>query len=118
MGFFRSGMAIFSMFFGGGNLIFPLWMGSTTSSTTVSILGFILSGVLLPFYGIFPIWNGHLFDVFRRWEFNFSSLDGKHNLLNNSLYPWIHPVGGLTAFLWDFSDLEWPSFRCFSAVGI
>lgn len=49
---FIIGMAIFSMFFGGGNLTFPLWIGSETSSITLSSLGFILSGVLLPFYGI------------------------------------------------------------------
>lgn len=49
---FIVGMAIFSMFFGGGNLTYPLWIGSETSSIPVSSLGFILSGVLLPFYGI------------------------------------------------------------------
>lgn len=49
---FIVGMAIFSMFFGGGNLTFPLWIGSETSSITISSIGFILSGVLLPFYGI------------------------------------------------------------------
>ena len=47
-----AGMAIFSMFFGGGNLTFPLWIGTQTSSVILSSLGFILSGVLLPFYGI------------------------------------------------------------------
>jgi LIVCS family branched-chain amino acid:cation transporter len=49
---FIVGMAIFSMFFGGGNLTFPLWIGSETSSVTFSSVGFLLSGVLLPFYGI------------------------------------------------------------------
>ncbi len=47
-----AGLAIFSMFFGGGNLTFPLWVGSQTSSILLSSLGFILSGVLLPFLGI------------------------------------------------------------------
>jgi LIVCS family branched-chain amino acid:cation transporter len=46
------GMAIFSMFFGGGNLTFPLWAGIETSSPLISSIGFILTGVLLPFYGI------------------------------------------------------------------
>lgn len=46
------GMAIFSMFFGGGNLTYPLWIGATTTSVTLSSFGFLLSGVLLPFYGI------------------------------------------------------------------
>lgn len=49
---FIVGMAIFSMFFGGGNLTFPLSIGSETSSIALSSAGFILSGVLLPFYGI------------------------------------------------------------------
>jgi LIVCS family branched-chain amino acid:cation transporter len=49
---FLMGMAIFSMFFGGGNLTFPLWVGSETTSIPLAALGFILSGVLLPFYGI------------------------------------------------------------------
>jgi branched-chain amino acid:cation transporter, LIVCS family len=49
---FVVGMAIFSMFFGGGNLTFPLWIGAETSSVFLSSIGFILSGVLLPFYGI------------------------------------------------------------------
>lgn len=49
---FIVGMAIFSMFFGGGNLTYPLWIGAETSSVTLSSLGFVLSGVLLPFYGI------------------------------------------------------------------
>lgn len=48
-----AGMAIFSMFFGGGNLTFPLWIGSQTSSISISALGFIVSGVLLPFLGIY-----------------------------------------------------------------
>lgn len=46
------GMAIFSMFFGGGNLTFPLWIGSETTSISSSSLGFIISGVLLPCFGI------------------------------------------------------------------
>lgn len=49
---FVAGMAIFSMFFGGGNLTFPLWIGSETSSVFLASLGFIVSGVLLPFFGI------------------------------------------------------------------
>lgn len=49
---FIVGMAIFSMFFGGGNLAFPLWVGSETSSLSSTSLGFIASGVLLPCFGI------------------------------------------------------------------
>ena len=49
---FIVGISLFSMFFGGGNLVFPLLVSSTTSSPLFSIIGFILSGVLLPFYGV------------------------------------------------------------------
>lgn len=49
---FIVGMAMFSMFFGGGNLTFPIWIGSETDSVPMSSFGFILSGVFLPFYGI------------------------------------------------------------------
>ena len=46
------GISLFSMFFGSGNLVFPLLVSSTTSSPLISLIGFILSGVLLPFYGV------------------------------------------------------------------
>lgn len=49
---FLVGMAIFSMFFGGGNLVFPIWIGTQTQAVGLSSLGFILSGVLIPFFGI------------------------------------------------------------------
>ena len=49
---FVVGIALFSMFFGGGNLTFPLWIGIQTTSLTPTTLGFLISGVLLPFYGV------------------------------------------------------------------
>lgn len=49
---FVIGFSLFSMFFGGGNLVFPLWVGMESTSPIYSILGFLVSGVLLPFYGI------------------------------------------------------------------
>lgn len=49
---FALGMALFSMFFGGGNLVFPLWIGTQSTSISLSSIGFILSGVMLPFFGI------------------------------------------------------------------
>lgn len=47
------GIALFSMFFGGGNLTFPLWLGSTSGSILYTVAGFLLTGVLLPFLGVF-----------------------------------------------------------------
>lgn len=47
------GLALFSMFFGSGNLIFPLAVGqATTQSLLAGTLGFLLSGVLVPFLGV------------------------------------------------------------------
>ena len=49
---FVVGLTLFSMFFGGGNLVFPLFVGIKTSSPLLSTLGLLLSSVLLPFYGV------------------------------------------------------------------
>ncbi len=49
---FVVGIALFSMFFGGGNLTFPLLVGINSSSVLPSTLGFLFSGVLIPFFGL------------------------------------------------------------------
>lgn len=49
---FTVGIALFSMFFGGGNLTFPLWIGSTADKLFPTTVGFILTGVVLPFMGV------------------------------------------------------------------
>lgn len=50
------GLALFSMFFGSGNLIFPLMLGRDAGSAfLVSALGFILSAVIIPCLGIIAI---------------------------------------------------------------
>lgn len=49
---FIVGITLFSMFFGGGNLVFPLWMGINSTSPILSVIGFLLSSVLLPFFGV------------------------------------------------------------------
>ena len=47
------GAALFSMFFGAGNLIFPPFLGRLAGNTWVyAIIGFLLTGVGLPFLGI------------------------------------------------------------------
>lgn len=51
------GMALFSMFFGSGNLIFPLVVGKTVSQMPLTgglLLG--LTSVILPFLGVLLIW--------------------------------------------------------------
>ena len=46
------GLALFSMFFGGGNLIFPLFVGQLAQDQWIfATCGFILTAVLVPFLG-------------------------------------------------------------------
>jgi branched-chain amino acid:cation transporter, LIVCS family len=51
-----TGLAIFAMLFGAGNLIFPLKMGVVTGTNVgISLIAFILSGVLIPLLGLISI---------------------------------------------------------------
>lgn len=48
-----TGLAMFSMFFGSGNLVFPLLVGQMSEGHyLLAALGIILTGVLVPFLGI------------------------------------------------------------------
>lgn len=50
---FFAGLALFSMFFGAGNIIFPLCLGAASlNEIPVATLGFIFSAVLFPFLGL------------------------------------------------------------------
>ncbi len=50
---FVAGFAMFSMFFGSGNLVFPLMVGvKSLSGFHTASVGLILTGVLLPFLGL------------------------------------------------------------------
>lgn len=50
------GFALFSMFFGSGNLVFPLQIGINSGQYwQVGFMGLLLTGVLLPFLGLFVI---------------------------------------------------------------
>ena len=53
---FIYGFAVFSMFFGSGNLVFPLQIGQNSANFwLVGFWGLFLSGVILPFLGLFVI---------------------------------------------------------------
>lgn len=53
---FTYGFAIFTMFFGSGNLVFPLSIGYyAANSWLFGFLGLLLTGVALPFLGLFVI---------------------------------------------------------------
>lgn len=51
-----TGVALFSMFLGGGNLIFPLLSGVHAARfIEYSFFGFALTGVLVPFFGLWTV---------------------------------------------------------------
>lgn len=53
---FVYGFAIFAMFFGSGNLVFPLQIGQLSGDNWLfGFLGLFLTGILLPFLGLFVI---------------------------------------------------------------
>lgn len=53
LSFFVIGLALFSMFFGSGNLIFPLFLGQVTQDQwVVASLGFFTTAVFLPLIGV------------------------------------------------------------------
>lgn len=64
-----AGFAAFAMFFGSGNLVFPLKMGSETQSNWIfSAMGLAVTGVLVPFLGLAALTclSGSQ-DAFFRW---------------------------------------------------
>ena len=69
--FWTAGMALFSMFFGAGNLVFPLVVGASSGDRThFAVLGLSLSAVLFPLLGLFSmlISGGHLRSFFARFH--------------------------------------------------
>ena len=53
---FLYGFSIFSMFFGSGNLVFPLMVGVKNADNWIAgFLGFFFTGIILPFLGLFVI---------------------------------------------------------------
>jgi LIVCS family branched-chain amino acid:cation transporter len=50
---FAVGMAIFAMFFGAGNIVFPLALGMVSlDKTPMALIGLFLGGVIMPYAGI------------------------------------------------------------------
>jgi LIVCS family branched-chain amino acid:cation transporter len=53
---FICGCALFSMFFGAGNLVFPLKVGQSTGNFWMfGALGLAITGIILPFFGLFAV---------------------------------------------------------------
>lgn len=68
-----TGLALFAMFFGAGNLIFPLAIGVHAGSHLfIAWLGFIIAGVGLPFLGLFAV------SLYEGNYWNFFNVLGKH----------------------------------------
>lgn len=64
-----AGFAMFSMFFGSGNLVFPLLIGKEAlHQYPMAILGLLVSAVLVPFLGLISIilFDGNYRDYFER----------------------------------------------------
>jgi LIVCS family branched-chain amino acid:cation transporter len=63
------GLAIFSMLFGAGNLIYPMNVGSQAGQfNTIAIIGFLITAVMLPLVGLITIifFNGNYDEFFER----------------------------------------------------
>ena len=65
----QTGFAMFSMFFGSGNTIFPVMVGAASGDKVLfGTFGFLLSGVLVPFVGLLSmfLFHGDYFAFFGR----------------------------------------------------
>lgn len=64
-----TGLALFAMFFGAGNIVFPLFLGANTGQNlSVSAIGFLLAGVGVPILGLVAtsLYQGNYEDFFNR----------------------------------------------------
>ncbi|MCA9508170.1 MAG: branched-chain amino acid transport system II carrier protein [Myxococcales bacterium] len=67
--FFTAGLAMFAMFFGSGNLIFPVGVGRVAAEQNVwAMLGLFATAILLPFFGIclMLLYNGEQEQFFQK----------------------------------------------------
>ena len=66
---FITGFALFAMFFGAGNIVFPIMLGvSAGQNINVSLAAFLLSGVAVPFFGLYvmSLYRGDYQDFFAK----------------------------------------------------
>lgn len=64
-----TGLALFAMFFGAGNMIFPLKIGSIAGQHVwIGLLAFLITGVGVPFLGLFAasLYDGDYWNFFNR----------------------------------------------------
>lgn len=68
-GTISTGLAVFSMFFGAGNIVFPLAIGQYAQSNNIfAIIGFLIMAALVPFLGLttMTLFRGNYIEFFGR----------------------------------------------------
>ncbi len=113
---FSTGLAMFSMFFGAGNVVFPLVIGQMAGDQTpFAILGLLITAVGVPFLGLIAIL------LFQGNDQDFFAQLGKFPgfLVTAIIMLLIGPFGGLprcVALSYSTLQLSWPllSFGMFS----
>ncbi|KNF08165.1 branched-chain amino acid transport system carrier protein BraB [Gottschalkia purinilytica] len=94
------GLALFSIFFGAGNLIFPPYIGILTGKNYMyALIGFFITGIFLPHMGlvVVSVLGGTLGDLTDRVSRNFTKVLG--SLIMLSLGPFLAvPRTAATAF--------------------
>ena len=116
-----AGFAMFSMFFGSGNLVFPLMVGMKSHDQfQIASIGLIISGVLLPFLGLIAMiyYGGNRAKFFKNLgapaafilTFSMLSLMGPFGVLPRCI---IVAFGGFDLI---FHDLTAPIFNAIFSV--
>lgn len=116
-----TGLAIFAMFFGAGNIVFPLAMGQFTQDKTLwGIFGLIITAVFVPLTGLLAmmLYEGDYASFFRR----VGKIPGF--VLTVSILGLIGPFGGIprcitisfsTLEACCFKPIQWMNLLTFSA---
>lgn len=120
---FFSGLAMFSMFFGAGNIIFPLMVGQVAQGSVIyALLGLFVTAILIPFSGLIAmtLFEGDYEAFFSRM----GKIPGK--ILIWLILGLIGPFGGIprcisltyATFNVYFPDLKLVVFSCLFAVAL
>ncbi len=117
-----TGLAMFAMFFGAGNIVFPLALGQFTQDKTIyGILGLIITAVLVPLIGLIGLmlYEGNYFNFFQR----IGKIPGFLVVL--AILGLIGPFGGIprcitishaTLESFNFQAFQWMPLPVFSAA--
>lgn len=110
----RNGFALFSMFFGAGNVIFPLIIGQTVKDNLFfALCGLIITAIIVPFSGVIStaLFEGNYQDYFKR----IGKIPGF--LVIVMLFGLIGPFGGIPRLIGlSYSSLKvyMPDLKLFS----